>query len=164
MAEENSTPVEEKYPSLDLVYPIAIASYDTMAKRLDAIDGRIQTLTAFALTAAIAVPTIGKGQNLSLYSIWFQLAMGGLVLAILVSVYARLTGKVRMLKPDNLLKGSLHLPQATFKTYAIHYAAEAFKANNSQLERKWKLSVVSMIIFALALGLLFVWLGKGSQT
>ncbi len=163
VADENS-PSLEQYPSLDLVYPIAIASYDMMTKRLDAIDGRIQTLTAFALTAAIAIPTIGKGQNLSFNSMWFRLAMGGLVLATLISIYARLTGKVRMLNPDKLLQGSLHLPPATFKTYAIHYAAQAFKVNNSQLERKWRLSVISMISFALALGLLFVWLGKGSQT
>lgn len=158
----NDDELMKKFPSTDLVYNIALASYDNMIKRIDGLDGRIQTLTAFAVTACLAIPTLGKVQNLSFRSGWFWAAMFGMLLAVSVSAYARLTGQVRMLNPENLHKGSLHLPIATFKLYAISYAAESFKKNNEHLVSKWRLSVFCMVIFTLTLLCLLVWVAKGS--
>lgn len=149
--------LKEKFPSINLVYPIAIASYDNMIKRLDGLDGRIQTLTAFAVTACLAIPALGKIQNLSFRSFWFWGAMVAILLAAILSVCARLAGKVRMLDPENLRNGALHLPEHIFKAYAIHYAAKAFNTNNKRLKCKWRLSVFCMSLFTLALLCLLVW-------
>ena len=154
----------EDFPSLDLVYAIAIASYDTMAKRHESIDGRLQTLTAFAVTACLAVPALGKAQNLSFRSFWFWLAMSLLFSATSINVYARLSGHVRLLNISNLWKDSLHLPQATFKRYAIFYAAKSFEQSDALLNRKWLLGIIAMIVYAVALMSLILWVAQGNQT
>jgi hypothetical protein len=163
MTDENNSTPKEKYPSVDVAYDIAVASFDSVAKRLDTLDGRIQTMLAFALTAILAVPTLGKARDLPLTSRWFQGAMVAVFIAISISVHARLTGKVKMLSPTQLWDGWLHLSEWQFKKDFIFFAAKAYKANTALLNRKWRLSVLSMLIFALALILLVVWI-SGSPT
>lgn len=150
--------LENDFPSIKLAYEIAVDSFDMMIKRLDSLDGRIQTLTTFAVTACLAIPTLGKSQDLPFTSMWFILGIITLLLAIGISVYTRITGEVDVLSPSNLWEDSLHLPQIKFKSYTIFYASESFKANNKLLNKKWRLSVISMAIFALSLIFLFLWL------
>lgn len=150
--------LEQNFPSLELAYPLAIASYETMIKRLDAMDGRIQTLTTIAVTACLALPTLGKVQNLSLYSVWLVLGMTALVSAVGMGVYARLHGEIAVLDPNNLWNDSLHLPKAKFKSFAVEFAAEAFTANKRLLDEKWRWCVWTMFVFAIAILLLFLWL------
>ena len=148
---------EALLPSVELAYPIAIASYDALIKRIDAIDGRIQTLTTFALALCLAIPTLARAQNQPLDSPLVILAAAGMLIGIVISSYARLTGEVRMLNPAKLWNDSLHLSHFEFKKYAIYYAAESFTHNKKTLDRKWRLSVASMVMFALAVVALVGW-------
>jgi hypothetical protein len=158
---EDEEGVKKNFPSLELAYPIAIASYETMMKRFDAMDGRIQTMTAFAVTASLALPTLGKSWALSFSSPWFITGISLLIFAIGISVYTRLTGQIRVLDPANLLADSLYRSQTEFRYLAIKYAASSFRSNKKLLDRKWFLSVITMAIFAAAIIALFLWLLAG---
>jgi hypothetical protein len=59
---------EEKYPSVDLAYTLALASYDLIQKRLDIIDTRLQTLIALIATVSLPIPAIAVAKNLTLNS------------------------------------------------------------------------------------------------
>ena len=163
MSEQNIQTIEQQFPSLELAYPLAVASYDFMIKRIDALDGRIQTLTTLAVTICLAVPVLGRTQNIPLNSFWF---IGGIILlsiAIIISTYARFYGSIDTLNPCTLYQKTLHLPQEQFKVDIVNAAAKAYEKNKGTLECRWKLSVIATTIFAIALLMLSVW-GTGSQT
>jgi hypothetical protein len=85
MATDNN---EQTYPSVDLAYQIAVASYDSAVKRLDTIDGRIQTILAFIVSVTVAVPSIGGARGISFNSVWFISAVVVTVAAIGIGIYA----------------------------------------------------------------------------
>lgn len=149
--------LKAQFPSTDLAYQIALTSYDAMTKRLDAIDGRIQTLLAFAATTSALVPSIGAGRGLSFASPWFIAAMILIFLAILIGSYARLGGKVNLLDPKSLYDGWLHFSEPEFKLYLIEHAAKDFEANDALLTLRWRLAVCITILFFLEAALLVVW-------
>jgi hypothetical protein len=148
---------EQTYPSVDLAYQIAIASYDSAVKRLDTIDGRIQTILAFIVSITVAVPSIGGARGISFNSGWFISALVATVAAIGIGIYARLVGDIQLLSPARLYDGWLHLPESEFKKNLIYCAGQDFRANTALVQRKWNLMVWVIILFLLeALGLL-VW-------
>ena len=153
--------LKAQFPSTNLAYEIAVSSYDGMAKRLDAIDGRIQTILAFAATTSALVPSIGAGRGLSFSSPWFVVAMALIFLAILSGAYARLGGKVSVLDPKSLYDGWLHFSEPEFKIYLIEHAAKDFEANNALLTRRWRLAVLITVLFFLEAVLLAVWVVEG---
>lgn len=157
MTDKKNSDLEEQFPSIDLAYEIAISSFDSVATRLDTMDGRIQTLMAFALSASLAVPTLGRARDLPLTSVWFLCAMLAIGVVIALSIYARLMGTIKILSPEKLWDKWLILPKEEFKKDLISFSITAYKANTTLLEQKWRLSVASMIIFALAVALLVVW-------
>lgn len=59
-------PIDElkaKYPSVELAYPFVKDSYDVLLKRIDALDGKIQTVISLALTVTLAIPVITVGMS-----------------------------------------------------------------------------------------------------
>ncbi len=154
---KEKTILTENYPSIELAYPIAVASYDSVIKRIDALDGRIQTLTTVAVTIAFAIPIFGRTQNSILNSFWFVEGVFCLAVAIFVATYARFNGTITVLDPINLYQNTLHLPPDQFQVDIIHAAAQAYKHNKRVLEYRWKLAVFSTLIFACSLLMLAVW-------
>lgn len=163
MKEQNIQTLEEQFPSVELAFPLAVASYDSVIKRIDALDGRIQTLTTFAVTICLAVPVLGRTQNIILNSFWFVCGMVLLAGAIILSTYARFYGSIGVLNPVTLYQKTLHIPQEQFKVDIIHAAAQAYENNKGVLEHRWQLSVSATVIFALSLMMLVVW-ATGNQT
>src|SRR5688572_21643982 len=72
----------ETYPGVELAYPIAVASYDVALRRLDVMDGRLQTLMAFIVAVSAAVPSIAANRGIQFRSYWFYAALISFVLAI----------------------------------------------------------------------------------
>src|SRR4051812_16486607 len=99
MSEQNDQTLERQYPSIELAYPIAIASYEVAAKRLDTVDGRIQTIMAFIVTVSATVPSIASGRGVQFRSYWFYASLALFIANIALGTYARLTGKLQVLKP-----------------------------------------------------------------
>ncbi len=94
--------MEKTYPSVELVYPIAVASYDAALRRLDTIDGRLQTVLAFI---------------------------------------------VHWLRQETW----------DFQKNFIAYAGDAFEANLSLVDRKWRSTVTLILIFCAQTVALLVW-------
>lgn len=160
MSEENTVDVaalKTTYPSADLAYKIAVDSYDVLIKRLDAVDGRIQTLLAFAVSTSAIVPSIGGARGLPFSSPWFAAAAATMAVAVLLGAYARLGGAVRVLDPKPIREGWLHFDEYEFKIYMIGQAAEDFDENHRLLQRKWVLAVIITALFLLEAVALSVW-------
>ena len=67
--------LKENYPGIELAYPIAVESYEVAVKRLDLMDGRLQTILMFAATLMVAVASVGTARKADFQSLWFYLGM-----------------------------------------------------------------------------------------
>lgn len=149
------------FPGVELAYPIAIASYDAIAKRLDFVDGRIQTLLAFVVTTTAVVPSVANARGISFRSLWFILAMLVVATTLAVGSYARHSGKIHTLDPGTLYDRWLSYSEWEFKKNLIYWAGDAYNSNVALLERKWQLSVVITFLFFLEAVLLVAWVAAG---
>ncbi len=157
MTKKTEPTLAERFPSIDLAYEIAVSSYESVTKRIDSTDGRIQTLLTITLAAYVAIPTLLKNEVASFFSWSFITSILLLAGAMSLGAYARFAGKIKMLRPKSLWDGWLHLPQSEFKRDMIFFAGEDYDANVKLLGKKWKLGIASMLIFALSLVFLIVW-------
>jgi hypothetical protein len=151
-------PNEIEYPGVELAYAIAVASYDSIVKRLDVMDGRIQTMLAFASTTTAVVPTVAKAAGLSFRSWWLYSALGLFALQLIIGTYARLVGTIRLLKPAAFYDRWLAKSPWTFKKDLIYFAGQDFNANGKLLQTRWRLTVAISVIFFLEVGLLLAWI------
>jgi len=152
---------DKQFPGVELAYPIAVGSYDVAIKRMDSIDGRLQTILAFVLTASVAFITFAKDKDFRFDSAWFVSGICFLVASIIVGISARLYGAVRLLRPMHLWQTWLTDDEWTFKKDLIHDAAIDFDANMRLANLKWKCSVMIMILFVLEALCLTVWVVVG---
>jgi hypothetical protein len=72
----NDKEFAKTYPSIDLAYEIAIDSYESLIKRIDGADSRLQTMLTFSLSLLVAVPTLAKLREISFDSVYF---IGGVI-------------------------------------------------------------------------------------
>ena len=150
------------YPGVELAYPIAVASYDIALRRLDVMDGRLQTLMAFIVAVSAAVPSIAVSRGIHFRSYWFYGALISFILAIAIGTYARLSGKIKVLKPEKAFNHWLHKPDWEFKKDFIAYAADDFQANIDSVEFKWQCSVAITVLFSFQTVFLAGWVVAGS--
>jgi len=150
------------YPGVDLAYPIAVASYDVALRRLDVMDGRLQTLMAFIVAVSAAVPSVAANRGIHFRSYWFYAALTSFVIAVAIGTYASLTGKIKVLKPENAFNHWLHKPDWEFKKDFIAYAADDFQANINSVEFKWRCSVFITMLFFVQAVFLSLWVVAGS--
>ena len=121
------------------------------------MDGRLQTIMAFAATTTALVPSVASARGLSFHSKLLYLAIACFVVELIVGTYARLCGSVRLLNPATLYEKWLEWPPWEFKKNFIYWAGEDFKDNVALVKKKWALSVVVSILFFLEAVLLVAW-------
>jgi len=152
-----------EYLSVDLAYQIAIGSYDALVKRLDSIDGRLQTMLALFATVTATVPVIGANRGLHFRSYWFYAAVSAMVVATLVTATARLAGRVELLDPNKLNADYwLKYSEWEFKSLIIQYAGKAFTANKTLINRKWLCAFLVTVTFFLGAACLALWVVANS--
>lgn len=151
--------MQKSYPGVDLAYDLAVDSYEPLVRRLDAIDGRLQTAMGFAATTMAVVPSVASARNLSFASILFWLAFATLVFIIAVGSHARHYGEIKLLNPAQLENYETWLGYEPwqFKTTFIHWAGEHFQLNKDLIEWKWKRSVAITIAFFVQVVFLVAW-------
>ncbi|HEV2617971.1 MAG TPA: hypothetical protein VGU63_15340 [Candidatus Acidoferrales bacterium] len=147
----------QKYPSIELAYPIAVASFDVAARRLDIVDGRLQTILAFIVTVSAAVPSVAARSGVCFASGWFYLGLALFVICVTLGTYARLSGKLKVLSPANLFAEWLADQPEVFQKDMVYYAGQAFAANLHLVKRKWQFSVWVTTLFAIEIAVLVVW-------
>jgi hypothetical protein len=152
---------EDEYPSVDLAYQIAIDSYDSVIRRIDSADGRLQTLITFAGTIGAAVPSVGASRGLLHFrSIWFYLAVFSFTSAMIIGFYARFSGTIRLLDPAVFYEKWLRFSLWEFKKNLIFFAAEDFQCNTKLNKRNWDLSIAVLVLFLLEVVFLVLWVAK----
>jgi hypothetical protein len=156
MSDEQS--LENRFRSVNLAYDIAIDSYDVLGKRLESIDGRLQTMLTILVSSTVAMLAIAANRRLDFHSKWFYGAAGFIALAVIIAVAARLYGKIEVLNPSVLNSDKwLACSEWEFKNLVIRAADNAFTKNNRLINQKWKACVVVIVIFSLGAVCLVMW-------
>lgn len=137
------------YPSIDLAYPLAIASYEVILKRLDSLDARVQGMMTFAATMTLAVPVFLSNKGISFHSRWFWLTIFCFVAGSILGTLARIQGTLKQIDPGKLYTHYLGLSEAEFKKDTIYYAGVNLAHNNDLVEKRFRL-MVAMNVFYLA--------------
>lgn len=138
---------ESDFPGIELAYPIARESYEVLIKRLDGLDGRIQSMIAYASTVTLAIPAITAGKGLSYKSPLFIAAMIIFVAAISIGIYARLRGVIKIVSPRILFEHHLNSSEWQFKKDFIFYAGENQDLNNKLMF--WRSKMLNLMSFLL---------------
>jgi hypothetical protein len=147
-------------PSVDLAYPLAVASYDWAQKRFDSVDGRIQTLIAFITTITFGVPLLASSitsQKANFQSRWFIAALIAFIVSLGFGLFGRLKGELTLLSPKHLYEKWLDHSEFEFKKSLIGWAGEHFEKNRAEINSKWFYAKLSGTAFMLESILLLVW-------
>jgi len=155
-------PRESEYPSVELAYRIAIASYDVIQKRVESVETGIQTLLTYAITVSLAVCAVSATKGLSFRSLWFALAVCAFICAIATGVYARRKRGLIHLDPDVIYRRFLHYSEWEFKVQLISSAAKHFQINLTLVNSKLRLSDITSLLFTLEVVLLVIWLSASA--
>lgn len=135
------------YPSVELAYPVALSSYETLLKRIDAQESRAQAFLAFVVAITVAVPAIASAGGISLKSPWFFVAVSLFVISALINVFGRLHGDIYLVDPGRVYETELHKTPWEFRKDAIFFAGQDFQRNNALIWRRHRLSVWMMALF-----------------
>lgn len=148
---------EKDYPGVDLAYDLAVNSYDSIIKRLDIMDGRLQTILAFAATTTAVVPTVANARGLSFRSWWLFLGLGAFVAQLVIGTLGRSFGTVRLLKPEIFYEKWLDKSPWTFKKDLVFWAGKDFNDNAALLRTKWRLTLIVSVLFFVEVIFLLAW-------
>ena len=148
---------ENKYPSIDLAYPIALSTYEALYKRNDAIDTKIQNSLTVSITIFLALVSVGKFLKLSMLSVWFITGSVLMLVSVGINLFARIYGEMRTLNPNKFYQKWLWKNHEHFMKDFIFFSGEDYSHNNKVVSDKWRLHVFSLISFIFALCLLVVW-------
>jgi len=148
---------EATYPGVHLTFPIATASYDVALRRLDAMDGRLQTIIAFIVATSAAVPSLAVGRGIHFRSYYFYGALTCFILAVIIGTVARLAGRIKVIRPRHAFDHWLHKPDWEFKMDFINQAAIDFDRNSTLVNRKWWSTVAVTLLFCVQAACLAAW-------
>ncbi len=149
--------LQKRFPAVDLAYPIALSAYETILKRLDALDNRVQTTMAFAATITLAIPAITTGKGLTFRSHWFVAALVFYGIGNIIGVIARLKGMIVLPSPKEIFENYLDLSEWEFKKDTIFWAGENYRNNNKLLLLRSRLLNVMSLFFGAEVVSLAVW-------
>src|SRR5690242_8964483 len=125
------------YPSIDIAYSVSMGTYEWMAKRFDALDSKIQTVMAIAVSATFAVPVALVALRLSPSRNVVYAALIFFGLAVWVAIHARLRGSMRMISPAIMYEKWLTMSEPEFKKNAIYFAGQHFEHNANVMDQKY---------------------------
>lgn len=145
----NAPQEPNKYPSVGLAYPLAIQSYDWVAKRFEVLDGRIQGVLGLGISLTFATPIALSALDLQYQRGWMVAATVVFLSAICLGTYARLVGHVVIMTPTILYDSWIQYSEEDFKRYSIYYAGKHMKMNASLLARRYRLLSGVILLFVL---------------
>ena len=155
--EEAAISEEEQYPGVDLAYDLTVDSCESIIKRIDVMDGRLQTILAFAATTTAVVPSVANSRGLTFRSNWLYAALGIFIVQLLVGTIARSFGTIKLIRPDVVWNRWLDKDPWLFKKDFIAFGRKHFDHNADLLRRRWRLLLVISFLFFIEVLLLVVW-------
>lgn len=149
--------LEKTYPRVDLAYPIAVDSYDVALRRIEGMDGRLQTILTFIVGVSAVIPPVAANRGIHFRSNWFYAALLVFGFSVAVGTWGRLARKPKVLNPRHALNYWLHKPEWEFKKDFIAFAADDFDYNRKLVDFKWLCTVAVTLLFACQAVCLAVW-------
>jgi hypothetical protein len=151
---------EDKWPSVDLAYDIALLSYNWLQQRLDAVTKKTQFLLTTASSITLATPVFAKAllPDITFSSLWFETAICVFVLTIVVGLVGWMRGGLELLSPQKLYKESLGKSVWEFKKDIVFWAGEHFENNASLVNRRANLSIAMSVFLVLEIVLFVAWI------
>ena len=146
-----------EYPGVALAYDLACNSFDWANRRLEAVEGRAQSVLTFASTVTIAVIPLAVTRGLPARSAWLWLALAAFVAGVALATVARVRGRLHLISPALLFEKWLHKDDWEFKKDMIFFAGESFEANRAMVGMKHRLTIVATVMFAVEAVLVVVW-------
>ena len=140
---------KQTLPSIELMYPIALASYETTLKRIEAVEKRAQEITTAAVTITAALVAFLSTQKHDFNSGWFAAAMISFAFALAVGVAIRLQGYLKLIDPKPLYDKYLDLSDEDFKERFIVTSGKHFEENADLINLKGRLTTLLSILFGL---------------
>ena len=158
--EEMEEPQESQWPALSLAYEFVKPSYDWAMSRLNAVEGRIQTLLVFAATFTVSAPVLiaSLAKDVSFTSGWFIAALAVFFVNMLVGTIAKVKGGIRVLSIQQMYEQWLDLSESVFKERAIYWAGRDFRANYTVVNTKGRVATVMSILFGVEAFLMVLWI------
>lgn len=151
---------EREFPGVEFAYPLALSTYETMQKRMDAVENRLQTLIGFATTISLALIAAVSGKGFDFHSWLFYAAIALYAAGVGVGYCARLWGSLQLFDPSKAYRKSLGWPEWEFKKNAIFLAGQAFTANRRVINIKGWLTAAAATLFLSEAVCLAVWLAR----
>ncbi len=137
------------YPAIDIAFRVSMDTYEWMAKRFDALDAKIQTVMAVAVTSTFAIPLAFGALKLSPSTSWAYSGLMFFGLSVWISIHARLRGSMRMISPAVFYEGWLSMSESEFKKNAIFFAGEHFNRNANVMDEKYRFFLWSILCLGL---------------
>ena len=138
-----------KSNATDLAYQIACDSYEWAARRLDALDSRIQTILALGVSVTLAALLAFSTMKLDVNGRRFSLAAILFIVALGMGTFARLRGKNTIITPKVLYKEWLDFSEHEFKKNLIRFAGEHLDKNTRVIDSKQRWLVAATFTFFL---------------
>jgi hypothetical protein len=151
----------EEYPSVSIAYDLSLKSSESLLKRLEAVEGRLQWILTAGVTITAGYSVALKGQQVNLHSKLFYCAAACFILAIAIGSIARGFGKFEILNPAKLFNDYLHEDEWEFKKDMIYWQGNMFNKNLRLVNLKAHLANIVATLFFLQVALLSVWVMMG---
>ena len=148
----------ETYPGVELAYDLTVNACESIIKRLDVMDGRLQTILAFAATTTAIVPSVANSRGLTFRSNWLYAALGLFVAQLLIGTIARSFGYIKLVRPQVLWERWLEKDTWLFKKDYVFFGKQHFDHNAALLRRRWWLMLLISFLFFIEVILLVVWI------
>jgi hypothetical protein len=145
------------WPSIEFAYPLAVNSFEVMAKRFDSYDAKFQSVLTVGATATLGVVTLASARGVSLNSKWLLAVAALFFVSAALGVIGRMVGKLQVVDPQNLFDDYLAFSEFEFKKNLIHGAGVCFKSNARVLDLKQKYVLVVTALFLAQVACLALW-------
>jgi len=139
---------EKDLPSLDLVYPLAMESYETARQRMVTQDNRIQQMITLTLALTGAIPAIYQVFGINPRLVFLAVAAMFFFIAIGLLVFASMRCTLQALSISALFNDYLHIHEFNAKVALIKYAGEADDENQQYLYTRHLLIIGAMLFLS----------------
>ncbi len=157
--------VEVKFPSINLLYDIAISTYELSLKRYDAIENRIQSILVIVLQTTLLFISIGIGLKIQLVSPWILLGVVYGIIAVGIGIYSKTFGEIKYLttKKYEVIETFAKKSEFDFKNQIIQDSYKHFNENKRLIDQKHDLLIGILLSFSLEILSLLFWFLSSSK-
>ncbi|MCB0721518.1 MAG: hypothetical protein KDC42_04355 [Ignavibacteriae bacterium] len=154
---------EQKYPSIDLGYDIALRSYDWIINRWEAQQSRIENFINWATIINLALITVLFGNFFSklMFTDWLFYITVFLFLGVtILSIWVKSSGNLMLIIPKHIYNMYLHLSEYDFKENIVYYSVDHFEKNIKSISRREYISNICQISFLIQVTTELFWTYK----